>query len=196
VFYDIKNSKEKGSNFMDMIKKIIVLQIFIALLLSGCSFKNKNVQVDLRVPEALVVTTLETANKIKKLQEQNTIESSKLAEKIFRERPIIEDEKVIRKIFVKLNSLQGEMIESKDKGKINGNFLFTFDLIDDKEKGLDGNDYSKDLRSITVVKEDTIVVPMLYGNDEAGLSEKSIYFIKVQIDKEFYELLEALTENP
>ena len=37
---------------------------------------------------------------------------------------------------------------------------------------------------------------MLYGNDEAGLSEKSIYFIKVQIDKEFYELLEALTENP
>ncbi|HHU31160.1 MAG TPA: hypothetical protein GXZ50_00655 [Clostridia bacterium] len=181
---------------MDTIKKIIVLQIFIALLLSGCSFKNKNVQVDLRVPEALVVTTLETANKIKKLQEHNTIESSKLAEKIFRERPIIEDEKVIRKIFVKLNSLQGEMIESKDKGKINGNFLFTFDLIDDKEKGLDGNDYSKDLRSITVVKEDTIVVPMLYGNDEAGLSEKSIYFIKVQIDKEFYELLEALTENP
>ena len=65
---------------MDTIKNYCITNIYSSFAL-WLFIQNKNVQVDLRVPEALVVTTLETANKIKKLQEQNTIESSKLAEK-------------------------------------------------------------------------------------------------------------------
>jgi hypothetical protein len=177
-----------------MVKKVIVLQILVILLFTGCSFENKRVAVNLRVPEALVVTTSETVNKIKKLQEQNTVEANKLVEKIFNERTVIDDEQTIKKVFNEINKLQGVITNTSDI--INGNFLFSFDLIDDKEKGLDGNDYSEDLRYIAVVREDTIVIPMLYGADEASLNEKSPYFIKAKINKEFYELLRALAEAP
>ena len=57
---------------MDMIKKIIVLQIFIALLLSGCSFKNKNVQVDLGT-RGLGRYDFGNSNKIKKLQSKTLL---------------------------------------------------------------------------------------------------------------------------
>jgi hypothetical protein len=60
-------------------------------------------------------------------------------------------------------------------------------LIDDKQKGVEGNKYEKDLRYMIVTKDKSIVIPIL---TEDGNS----VFVKAKISQELYNKLKALEE--
>jgi len=100
-------------------------------------------------------------------------------------RIIIDDKELINKIFAEINNLNAEVVGDGNY-KPSEDMLFSFDLIDDKEKGLEGNNYDKDLRYLMVLQDQSIVVPML---SEDG---KSAYFAKARIDSELFGELKAI----
>ncbi|WP_227767630.1 hypothetical protein [Zhaonella formicivorans] len=159
------------------------------LLIAAYSCQSKNtIDLELKVPEAMIINSSEFIQKIEKLKLQRSAGSNEeLVKVIFESREVIDDEQLINEIFKEINSLKARIIRDKNY-KPSHEILFSFDLIDNKERGVEGTSYKNDLRYIIVAKDKSIVIPLL---TEDG---KSVFFAKAKISQEFFNKLKALEE--
>jgi len=194
------------------LKRLITI-ICLGLLLIGCSEqkteknpiaeeKPKNtINLDfIQIPEQIITTTVEEYQEMEQLNKKTRefMDQGKMdeAQKTMKEAQdiiyddIFDGETLITEVFLEIQGLNAELIEPTDKAKeeTKEKYLYSLELIDNKEKGLEGNAMTKYYRHINVFNDKHIRIPVL--SDDG----KQIFFAKAKITDELLLKIKKIVE--
>lgn len=173
------------------------------------SDQNDEIVLDfIKIPEQLIINTPETIKRLEELskQQKNIFDRfkttgnltkkdeeelerlTKLQKEILDNRKKITNEKVIKEIFIEIKKLKVKVVKEKDY-RPSKTMICSFDLVDDKEKGLSGNVEKQYYRYMILQKDQHIVIPILY---EDG---KKVFFAKAKISEELFKEIKNIINN-
>lgn len=91
-----------------MLRKYVYIILLMFLLIAAYSYQSKNtIDLELKVPEAMIINSSEFIQKIEELKLQRSAGSNEeLVKVIFESREVIDDEQLINEIFKEINSLK------------------------------------------------------------------------------------------
>jgi len=182
-----------------MYSKITVIAILlISLSLVGCTQKEYIGLNFIQTPEQMIAHTEEDLVRMKELsdkeyqlrQEGKLEEAVKITPQIYSilSRGTVEDQVLIEEVFSEIRKLEAEKVLPTDevKSDFRERQLFSFDLVDDKKKGIQGNNEQRYYRFIRVLNDNSIVIPVL------STDKKSVFFAKARIDDTLFSQLASL----
>ncbi|KJS21431.1 MAG: hypothetical protein VR72_10430 [Clostridiaceae bacterium BRH_c20a] len=171
---------------------------------------NKIIKLNfIKVPDLMIINTPESISELEEVSQPANVIRTRIREKgeisdedqreldeiekqvqeLMLRRKIIADKNAISKLFKTISVLDAELIEHDKLPKPSQEMVFSYDLIDNADMGISGNEYEKYFRYFIVDRNKYLIIPIMSED------KKKMFWGRANISEDVFNQFKQLNQS-